>query len=128
MHYWPWYLIERNITLCVNGLSDNYKHVANGEILGVTLMMEDLLNCTTCSNIFKDKNGRSWKENFKLDSHSNQSNDVNDKKKSKLIQNYKEWKFFLMTWKRCEILKLDWGRRKIGVYNINNTEIFSRFK
>lgn len=122
MHYWPWYLIERNITLCVNGLSDNYKHVANGEILGVTLMMEDLLNCTTCSNIFKDKNGCA----NTLETISNY--DIDKKKKSKLIRNYKEWKFFLLTWKRCELLKLDWGRRKIGVYNINNTEIFSRFK
>jgi hypothetical protein len=23
LHYWPWYLIEENINLCVNGLKDN---------------------------------------------------------------------------------------------------------
>ena len=48
--------------------------------------------------------------------------------KSELIQNYKEWKFFLLTWKRCELLKSDWGRSKLGVDNKNNTEIFNRFK
>ena len=32
-----------------------------------------------------------------------------------------------MTWKRCELLKLDWGRRKVGVEKIDNAEIFSTY-
>ena len=137
MHYWPWYLIEKNLTLCVTGLSDNHKHVANGEILGVTLMMDDLLACNTCSNIFSDntrikpldlipKHVVNLVQDPTLSSqlHSHKSH---ERHASKIIQNYKDWQFFLMTWKRCELLKLDWGRRKLGVVNINCTEVFSRF-
>ena len=34
---------------------------------------------------------------------------------------------FLLTWKRLELLQLDWGRRKLGVENINTFELYSRF-
>ena len=127
MHYWPWYLIERNITLCVNGLMDSYKHVANGEILGVSLMMEDLLNCSTCSSIFEKHEQNEFDLSCSMSCDASKFAKLKSKK-SKLIQNYKQWQFFLMTCKRCEILKLDWGRRKVGVENINNTEIYHRFK
>jgi hypothetical protein len=46
---------------------------------------------------------------------------------SQLVINYKRWRHFLITWKRLELLKLDWGRRKLGVESINKSEIFSTF-
>jgi len=140
MHYWPWYLIEKNITLCVTGLSDNHKHVANGEILGVALMMEDLLACGTCRNIFNEVKKptetisaaavtlvQDTTLSFMDVGSSLQVGKPLHKHFSKVVQNYKDWQFFLMTWKRCELLKLDWGRRKLGVININNSEVFGRF-
>jgi hypothetical protein len=139
MHYWPWYLIEKNITLCVTGLSDNHKHVANGEILGVTLMMEDLLACGACSHIFNDTKKPAemisaaavtlvQDSTLSLDGPSSaQPAKSVHRHTSKLIQNYRDWQWFLMTWKRCELLKLDWGRRKLGVASINNSEVFGRF-
>lgn len=44
-----------------------------------------------------------------------------------VIQNYAKWHYFLITWKRCELLKLDWGRRKLGVENINTPELYSKY-
>ena len=96
-------------------------------------MMNDLLSCSTCSKIFNDTartdvpilNQDMLGQDSTL---SLQSKKSSSKKTSKLIQNYKEWQFFLITWKRCELLKLDWGRRKVGTEKINTTEIFSRFK
>lgn len=49
------------------------------------------------------------------------------KKAGQLLNNYNRWRHFLLTWKRLELLKIDWGRRKLGVENISNPEIFSRF-
>ncbi len=51
----------------------------------------------------------------------------NKSRTSALIMNYKNWCFFLLTWKRLELLKTDWARRKLGVENLNTPEIYAKF-
>ncbi|XP_078341998.1 uncharacterized protein LOC111108050 isoform X2 [Crassostrea virginica] len=41
--YYQWHMTEYYIQLCLAGLKDVDRHVANGEILGVSLLMEDVL-------------------------------------------------------------------------------------
>ncbi|XP_041457909.1 uncharacterized protein LOC121410103 isoform X2 [Lytechinus variegatus] len=43
LRFWQWQQIENNMQLCLSGLKDVDRHVANGEILGVSLLMEDVL-------------------------------------------------------------------------------------
>lgn len=50
-----------------------------------------------------------------------------DLSKNTLIGNYLKWRFFLLIWKKLELLKLDWGRRKMSVDNIDTPEIYARF-
>ncbi|CAG5117025.1 unnamed protein product, partial [Candidula unifasciata] len=38
-----WFLIEKFMNMCVDGLQDTDRHVAGGEVLGVSLLMEDVL-------------------------------------------------------------------------------------
>jgi hypothetical protein len=108
--------------------------VANGEILSVTLMMEDLLTITAKNEIASEQFTNSSEMNLVADSQlsilSTNTDQNNQAKKQtcKLINNYKRWHFFLTTWKRLEVLKLVWGRRKLAVDNINNFELLSRFK
>lgn len=52
---------------------------------------------------------------------------LNKKSGLQLISNYNKWRFFLLTWKRLELLKLEWTRRKLFYENINNAEIYSKF-
>ena len=73
-------------------------------------------------------------DNEKSETNENNTNDqmsksLNQKtsKKSQLIKNYKKWRFFLLTWKRLELLKLDWARRKLGIENINDSETYLKF-
>ncbi|CAB4034072.1 Hypothetical predicted protein, partial [Paramuricea clavata] len=43
LQYWPWFEIGANMQLCLAGLRDVDRHVVNGEILGVSLQLEDVL-------------------------------------------------------------------------------------
>ena len=49
------------------------------------------------------------------------------KKQIQLFNNYNKWRFFLLTWKRLELLKLDWARRKLSVEDINNSELYQKY-
>lgn len=65
--------------------------------------------------------------------HSRQSQDEEEVPASgqsicPILKNYEKWHYFLITWKRCELLKLDWGRRKLGVENINTPELYAKYR
>lgn len=49
------------------------------------------------------------------------------KKNPNLITNYQKWRYFLLTWKRLELLKLDWARRKLFMEYINTPELYMQF-
>jgi hypothetical protein len=137
--------------------------MANGELLGVMLMMEDLVLGTKhqksinwneiiekkpSSSSTQAQSNRNSKLSMTQSVNASNTNDEmiieedddlneqnvsksivrkNNKSSSSLIVNYKKWRFFLLTWKRLELLQLDWGRRKLGVENINTFELYSRF-
>lgn len=65
--------------------------------------------------------------NVKLTQDIEQELAVESVVKCAVIQNYARWHYFLITWKRCELLKLDWGRRKLGVENINTPDLHAKF-
>lgn len=143
LHHWQSYLIEPNVTMCLNGLRDVERNMANGEMLGVMLLMEDLVlgnkNNKNLNEAIESKpTSASTSRNSKLsivaptaDLNQNEENEKTATKsvakKSPLVLNYKKWRFFLLTWKRLEFLKQDWARRKLGLENINTYEAYSRF-
>jgi hypothetical protein len=167
LHLWQWYMIEPNVTLCLNGLKDMEKNIATGEILGVTLMFEDLLqtfmveenrsnlvvedltavgsnnnefmtsstNSKTANEMVSEpasslplKKGRNRNSNItSLVLYNLKGQLIDEKNCCRTMINYHKWRFFLLTWKRLELLKLVWARRKIGTEQINSAEIFTKF-
>ena len=43
------------------------------------------------------------------------------------LKSYKLLKFFLMLWKCLELLKADWGRRRLGVQAIESMSMYRNF-
>lgn len=139
--------------------------MANGEMLGVMLMMEDLVlgskslkgidgiidskpatatvtPLSAAPRIVSNRGSRlsitpSMVHGIIEETDSNEIDDSNElsslntrkakQSSSALIVNYKNWRFFLLTWKRLELLKTDWGRRKLGTENLNTPEIYAKF-
>jgi len=50
-----------------------------------------------------------------------------EKEKSPLIVNYSKWHEFLLIWKKLELLKLHWGRRKLAIESINTPDLFGKY-
>lgn len=120
------------------------RNVANGEILGVALLMEDLLLAkekdktkdlsiqhqdtvveTSTNNSNNAKNDSNRKDS-KIDEENGQI-EIIKKPPEKLLANYSKWHYFLITWKRLEMLKQQWVRRKLGIEQINTPEIYARY-
>jgi len=68
-----------------------------------------------------------------LDKKENKNDEENEnientkKPPEKLLVNYNKWHYFLITWKRLELLKLEWVRRKLGIEQINTPEAYARY-
>jgi hypothetical protein len=138
MKHWAFYMMEPHISLCLTGLKDIDKNIANGEILGVTLLMEDLLS-SKVNDLEEDDEDEAVanpadpnsqkalaakKEQAKLALASIQQTPSSN---LPLMANYRRWRNFMLIWKRIELLKVDWGRRKLGVEEINTPELYSTY-
>lgn len=129
------------------------RNTANGEILGITLLMEDVLNLhpdkrppveapPSPRKILADiqlkqqiQKSRGARASIVNSLNAKLTHDVDAKEieaetvgSCVVIQNYAKWHYFLTTWKRCELLKIDWGRRKLGVENINTPELHAKYR
>ncbi|XP_052781335.1 uncharacterized protein LOC128217918 isoform X2 [Mya arenaria] len=140
--FWQWHMIEYYIQLCLAGLKDVDRHVANGEILGVTLLMEDVLQTGYQDvSLLTDHAGNGEAEKGKeRKARSGSVRNIEVKRNSSAlgltakmpisgtslsrtqepIKAYRLLKFFLMLWKCLEYLKTDWGRRKLGIQGIDS--------
>ncbi|KAJ8301243.1 hypothetical protein KUTeg_020230 [Tegillarca granosa] len=149
MMFWQWHLIEFNIQLCLAGLKDVDRHVANGEILGVTLLMEDVLQSGYMENLGEEEppdSPKSEKKSAKssskapsraasrMDLHRSSPTDSGKtvvqrslNRTQEPIESYKLLKFFLMLWKCLEYVKNDWGKRKFMVEQIDDTNLYKDF-
>lgn len=146
--FWQWQQIEYYIQLCLSGLKDVDRHVANGEILGVTLLMEDVLQTgfqdisllTEHVNGGEPEKGKerkvrsaSMKGDMKRSSSQLGSmsklpiQNVSLSRTQEPIKAYKLLKFFLLLWKCLEYLKYDWGKRKLGVETIESMSLYKDF-
>ncbi|KAJ8399407.1 hypothetical protein AAFF_G00411190 [Aldrovandia affinis] len=131
--------IEYCMQLCFSGLSEHSRMVASGEILGVSLLMEDVLSCEQDAVPFRlhasgdgtprqgdeAEEGRGGAEmedsggmevtKFLLAPHRDS------------LQVYSALRSFLVLWKQLEVFKESWGRRQLGVEQINTPTLYKRF-
>ncbi|XP_041348511.1 uncharacterized protein LOC121368057 isoform X2 [Gigantopelta aegis] len=142
--YWQWHLIEHHIQTCLAGLKDVERHVANGEILGVTLLMEDVLatgfqdNEPVCNIEVEDHKSRksisgssfSFAKVGRMNQETMEERNLVDIPLSTIhepVEAYILLKFFLKLWKCLELAKHDWGRRKLQVQTIDKSRLFREF-
>ncbi|CAH3180891.1 unnamed protein product [Porites lobata] len=158
MMYWPWDLIGENMQLCLAGLRDVDRHVVNGEILGVSLLLEDVLQnglpdiftqqpddstLSTTGQRSRPSTSTSRRPPSRHgDTHDSTSDgagetvvavetglygdipkgtisfSTNPKVAVKLIN------LFLLVCSRLELLKTDWGCRKLGVNEIFSSKLY----
>ncbi|KAH9494550.1 hypothetical protein Btru_042420 [Bulinus truncatus] len=145
--FWQWFRIESYIMLCLIGLTDVERHVANGEILGVSLLMEDVLQTGTAGVMFSDTDSRmlssveSLNEELKSSKRGSVLLDLKDVSKALIVtphqqsltrlhqplESYRLLHFFLLVWKCLEMVKLDWGKRRLMVKNIDTCETYKEY-
>ncbi|XP_071476027.1 uncharacterized protein [Diadema antillarum] len=153
LRFWQWQQIEHNMQLCLSGLKDVDRHVANGEILGVSLLMEDVLLSGQQDIVMAPDDEEDGNEDAasgkassrprsaasgKSSSHSRPASasdvSIQETKEGKALSRTKEpvkayslLKDFLLLWKRLEVFKVEWGRRKLAIEDVNTPALYKKF-
>jgi hypothetical protein len=128
-----------------------FRNIANGEILGIHLLLEDILM------LFNEADDEIFRESEPLKVNETENDDeeleveeLKDSEKKDIdednivlvlhesldplkqfslpLLNYAKIRCFLITWKRLEVLKMDWTRRKMLIENFNDGNLFSKFR
>ncbi|KAJ7990800.1 hypothetical protein DPEC_G00290670 [Dallia pectoralis] len=137
VHIWDIPPIENCLQLCVSGLGGHSRTVANGAMLGVSLLMEDVLD-----GGWVEAEPVRLRDNDDDDSHEKpgegdgSSMDGGDEERNQgsssvLLQDplhvQSVLKGFLLLTKQLEVFKESWGRRQLGVEQINTVSIYRQF-
>lgn len=146
--YPPWYRIEYNLQLCMAGLRDVDRPVVHGELLALNLTLEDVLrhgeisestsgdairfiDATDYNDVMllgKRMYDRKIPASRPMIKGSEQQTDTARLNTIEMpLESYKLMTRFLILWKRLEVLKYDWGRRKLGVERIDSYSTYKTF-
>eukprot|EP00063_Salmo_salar_P077648 XP_014052483.1 PREDICTED: transmembrane protein FLJ37396 isoform X3 [Salmo salar] len=123
--------------LCLSGLGDRSRMEANGAILGVSLLMEDVLNSggrgaaplRLHDNKAEDSRGKPEEEDGSSmdDSVDEEEKGISSGPLQDPLQVLSVLKGFLLLTKQLEVFKESWGRRQLGVEQINTMKINRHF-
>ncbi|KAK6307562.1 hypothetical protein J4Q44_G00227100 [Coregonus suidteri] len=133
--------IEYCMQLCLSGLGDHSRMEANGAILGMSLLMEDVLNSggrgaaplRLHDNKVEVSRGKPEEEDgSSMDDSVDDEGDEEEKGFSSgplqdPLQVLSVLKGFLLLTKQLEVFKESWGRRQLGVEQINTMKIHRHF-
>uniref|UniRef100_A0A8C4RF21 Uncharacterized protein n=1 Tax=Erpetoichthys calabaricus TaxID=27687 RepID=A0A8C4RF21_ERPCA len=112
------------ISVCLCGLSERNLKIANGEILGVSLLMEDVIQTTVFYLLQPDHAGDIIPVNSLIHTEENIFSEG-------LLENpvelYMLLKSFLVLWKQLEVFKKEWAREKLGMEEINTLSLHQQF-
>eukprot|EP00794_Sanderia_malayensis_P005905 gene5905-6590_t len=142
----PFYKLGQNMQLCLVGLDDVDRHVVNGEILSLSLLLEDVLmfGCPdlTFVDIDDDSNetptarstSRAEKSSPGHASQKGSAKPVTDASKSEKLSLRDDplsavsfLRNFLLLYSRLEQAKDEWACRKLGILNLNSTKAYRNF-
>ncbi|KAK2144748.1 hypothetical protein LSH36_734g02004 [Paralvinella palmiformis] len=149
LHFWEWRQIEYYMRMCLAGLKEVDSHTANGEILGLSLLMEDVLTSGETERTLyaaSDDDEEANEEEDAGDSRSIISNKVktlsrpnsstqlsvasSKKSLSRSLQpmgSFRLLKSFLCVWKRLELFKQHWGCQRLLVECIDTPALYKSF-
>uniref|UniRef100_A0A3P8YUZ1 Coiled-coil domain containing 162 n=1 Tax=Esox lucius TaxID=8010 RepID=A0A3P8YUZ1_ESOLU len=117
--------IENCLQLCLSGLGDRSRMEANGAILGMSLLMEDVLDSGGVGAApirLHDK-----KEEDSREKPEEVNKRVSFVPLKDPLQVQSVLKGFLLLTKQLEVFKESWGRRQLRVEQINTLKIFKQF-
>ncbi|XP_048829785.1 uncharacterized protein si:ch73-242m19.1 [Brienomyrus brachyistius] len=127
--------IEQCMQLCLSGLSDRGRTAANGEMLAVSLLLEDVLSSGQAVTPFcmeSDSEDRPHSED--TEGCADQEADTGTRSmgtpsgpRRDPLHDYTTRKAFLLLWKQLEGFKEDWGRRQLSVEQINTTSLYRKY-
>ncbi|KAL0969797.1 hypothetical protein UPYG_G00232430 [Umbra pygmaea] len=129
--------IEYCLQLCLSGLGERSRMEANGAILAVSLLMEDVLNSGGAEvapiRLHEKENSLEMpakEDGSRMDDGYEQRNE--EKKPSvpralDPLQGLSVLKGFLLLTKQLEVFKDSWGRRQLGVEQINTVKMYRQF-
>ncbi|XP_033105563.1 uncharacterized protein LOC117107864 [Anneissia japonica] len=160
LQFWQFHQIESRMQLCLASLKDVDRHVSNGEILGVSLLMEDVLQSgqedismladdsdSDDNNITTPKKAPRSRPRSAISTKSETSRpasargaDIEEEvEKEKAVSKkalsrttepmeaYALLRNFLLLWKRLEVFKDEWGKRKLEVESIGKAQVYKKF-
>ncbi|XP_015211614.2 uncharacterized protein si:ch73-242m19.1 isoform X3 [Lepisosteus oculatus] len=119
--------IEYNVQLCLSGLSDRSRKVANGEILGVSLLMEDVLQSSREVTFVSLQGWEGDKTCQAGEAQIAKAAGVDGGAAADPVEMYSVLKSFLLLWKQLEVLKEAWGRQRLGVQQVNTLSLYKQF-
>ncbi|XP_076818582.1 uncharacterized protein LOC143464598 isoform X1 [Clavelina lepadiformis] len=167
-----WCDVESCMQLCLAGLTDTERQLANGEILGVDLLLQEVLKNGSIAlhslegpadempkgflllyqvgknagsrpgSALKDekkkpiKNSKDPEEEEDEEKEEGNLVTKNVKKKEKLdpnlpldkvahpLESYRLMNIFLRVWKQLEMFKLEWGKMKLHVKNVDTPALY----
>ncbi|XP_060710566.1 coiled-coil domain-containing protein 162-like [Hemiscyllium ocellatum] len=130
-------IIEYGMQICLCRLNDHDRSVANAELLGVSLLMEDVIQ--SGSDLLNEKDAESsidsvtktqqedaveLKEDGKQSSDSRVAPSLKARDPTSVFMALKS---FLILWKQLEVFKEEWGRLKLSVEQINSVSLYKQF-
>ncbi|XP_056422256.1 uncharacterized protein LOC130362185 isoform X2 [Hyla sarda] len=119
--------IGYHMQLCLCEMTDQERSVAHGELVGVHLLMEDILQGKYLFRSFTVEGNLETKqlqvELFPMrgKQSSPESTSQDPISESTLL------KSFLILWKQMEVFKEQWGKRKLQVEEINTLSLYRQF-
>ncbi|CAD5114437.1 DgyrCDS3568 [Dimorphilus gyrociliatus] len=138
--FYPWDSLQDGVYLAFSALKPVDRPVAHGEILGVSLLLEDVslepLPTTRAVND-EDGQGKQSRSASRLSLHERKASrpfsadsitgSLARQKPNDPLECLRRHKAFLLMWKRVEVLKLEWAKRKLSIEAIDTTHTYKSF-
>ncbi|XP_023694884.2 uncharacterized protein [Paramormyrops kingsleyae] len=127
--------IEQCMQLCLSGLSDRGRMAANGEMLAVSLLLEDVLSSGQAVAPFCVESGSEDRPHSEeTQGRTDQEDDMGTGSVGissgpwwDPLHDYTTRKAFLVLWKQLEGFKAAWGQRQLSVERINTTSLYRKY-
>ncbi|XP_053568079.1 coiled-coil domain-containing protein 162-like [Bombina bombina] len=117
--------------LCLCDLNDQERSVAHGELVGVQLLMEDILQEKHHFISFNIKGDEEAKQMYPVGDDYQEPLRRGSVQPPFVLHNpiaiFKLLRSFLILWKQLEVFKEQWGKLKLRAENINTTQLYKQF-
>ncbi|KAM5163890.1 uncharacterized protein ACMZJ9_006474 [Mantella aurantiaca] len=124
--------IGHYMQLCLCDMTDHERSVAHGELVGVHLLMEDILQgkynfiSFTIEGKLDDRKMQTDRSPTGEEQTVSRSSQMKQSHQDP-ISEYRQLKSFLILWKQLEVFKERWGKRKLRVEEINTVYLYRQF-